>query len=101
MSDWNFLSNHGLVLISIARNPEKTARDISNDVGLTERTTHKIIVDLVNEGYITRNKIGRNNTYKIHPNKEIKDTVTDASIGELLAPLTRPIRRKKTQTSLQ
>jgi len=96
MSDWNFLSNHGLVLISIAKNPEKTARDISIDVGLTERTTHKIIYNLVNEGYITRNRIGRNNTYKIHPNKEIKDTVTDASIGELLTPLTRPIQRSKT-----
>jgi len=95
MNNWNLLSNHGLVLVVIAENPARTAKDISNYVDLTERTTHKIIVDLVEEGYITRNRVGRNNTYKVHPNKEIKDRVTNASIGELLAPLTQPIRGVK------
>jgi CTP-dependent riboflavin kinase len=87
MADWTLLTNHGLVLVSVARNPEKTARDIGNDIGLTERTTHKIIIELEKEGYITRTKQGRQNTYRIHPGMTIKDPVTDASIGELLATL--------------
>jgi hypothetical protein len=87
MVNWTFLSSHGLVLIAVANNPEKTARDIGDDIGLTERTTHKIIVDLERAGYITRRKVGRKNTYRIHPNVQIRDTVTDSSIGKLLISL--------------
>jgi len=87
MGDWTLLTSHGLVLVSIAKHPEKTAREIGNDIGLTERTTHKIIIELEKEGYITRTKKGRQNTYRIHPGMTIKDSVTDASIGELLATL--------------
>lgn len=87
MADWTFLTNHGLVMLAVAKNPEKTAREIGNDIGLTERTTHRIIVELENEGYITRTKQGRQNTYRIHSGTIIKDPVTDASIGELLATL--------------
>lgn len=87
MAEWNIFSSHGLVLISIARNPSRTAREIGDEVGLTERSTHKIIVDLEDEGYISRIKEGRQNTYKIHPGREIQDVIADASIGELLTPL--------------
>jgi DNA-binding IclR family transcriptional regulator len=82
MSDWAFITNHGLVLASIAKNPEKTAREISGDIGITERTTHKIIVDLETEGYIERFKVGRQNTYRIHPDVPIR--TGDAAVGELL-----------------
>lgn len=87
MTDWPIFTSHGLVLISVAKNPEKTAREIGDDVGLTERTAHKIIIDLEEAGYITRIKVGRQNKYRIHPNVPIKDEVTDASLGELLAML--------------
>ena len=43
---WTFITNHGLVLGYIYHNPDHTAREISNHVGITERTTHKIISDL-------------------------------------------------------
>ena len=101
MAAWTFLSSYGLVLVSVAKNPEKTARDIGGDVGLTERSIHKIIVELEKEGYITRKKVGRNNTYRIHPNMPVRDPVTDASIGELLASLgwTRKRGRKKVRDS--
>ena len=87
MGNWNFLSSHGLVLLAIAKNPEKTAREIGEEVGLTERTTHKMIVDLEQDGYITRKKVGRKNIYRIHKDEEIKDSGTEASIGELLTTL--------------
>lgn len=94
MPDWTLFSNHGLVLVAIAKNPQRTARDIGDEVGLTERTTHKIIVDLEKEGYIERIKSGRQNTYRIHWGKQITDPVVDASIGELLIALA-PGRRKR------
>jgi DNA-binding Lrp family transcriptional regulator len=95
MSYWTFITNHGLVLASIAKNPEKTAREISSDIGITERTTHKIIIDLERDGYIERVKVGRNNTYRIHTDVPIRSG--DAAVGELLAMLGWK-RRKKQDT---
>jgi len=85
MSDWSFLTNHALVLASIAKNADKTAREIGDDVGVTERTAHKIITDLEIGGYITTIKVGNRNTYRIHPELPIK--AADAAVGELLALL--------------
>ena len=56
---WTFITNHGLILSYISHKASSTAREISMYVGVTERTTHKIISDLESEGYITRRKIGR------------------------------------------
>jgi len=100
MADWTLFTSHGLVLVSIAKNPDRTAREIGDDVGLTERTTHKIIIDLEEAGYITRIKAGRQNKYRIHRNVPIQEDATDTSLGELLATLgwKRKIRKSKTET---
>jgi DNA-binding transcriptional ArsR family regulator len=98
MIGWTLFSNHGLVLVSIAKDPNRPARQIGDEIGLTERTVHKIIIDLEKAGYIERVKMGRQNTYTIDPDRPIKDPVTDASIGELLAPLTRKRRAGKTES---
>ena len=87
MDNWGLFTSHGLVLVAVAKNPTRTAREIGDDVGLTERTTHRIILDLEKAGYISRTKVGRNNTYSISPNVTIRDQVTDASVGQLLAVL--------------
>ena len=83
--NWTFITKHGLVLASIAKNPEKTAREIGDDVGVTERTAHKIINELENEGYITKRKVGTRNTYGIHPSVPLK--TGEAAVGELLMML--------------
>ena len=94
MGDWTFVTNHGLVLASIAKHPEKTAREIGDDVGITERTAHKIIMDLDKEGYITKSKVGRQNTYRIHPN--VPFGPSDVAVGGLLVMLGWK-RRKRQQ----
>src|SRR3972149_5092259 len=95
MSDWAFIPRHGLVLATIAKNPEKTAREIGDDVGVTERTAHKIITDLERDGYITKTKVGTRNTYRIHPSVPLK--AGDAAVGELLTMLGwKRYRRSKT-----
>jgi len=82
MGEWTFITNHAAVLATIAKNPDKTAREIGDDVGVTERTAHKIITDLEKEGYITKTKVGIKNTYRIHPEIPIKRA--DSAVGELL-----------------
>jgi len=96
MPEWTFVTNHGLVLASIAKHPEKTAREIGDDAGITERTAHKIIMDLEKEGYITKTKVGRHNMYGIHPNVPIK--TGDAAVGELLVMLGWKRRKRRTKT---
>ena len=96
MANWTFITNHGLVLASIAKNLEKTAREIGDDIGITERTAHKIIMDLEKEGYITKTKVGTRNTYTINPDLQIK--TGDASVGELLVMLGWKRRRRQTKS---
>lgn len=98
MGDWTFITNHGLVLASIAKNPEKTAREIGDDVGVTERTAHKIINDLEKDGYITKKKVGTRNTYGIHPGVPLKRG--EAAVGELLMMLGWK-HRKRYRTKIQ
>jgi DNA-binding Lrp family transcriptional regulator len=87
MADWAFITNHGLVLTAIAKHPNMTARQIGDEVGITEKTVHKIILDLGEGGYVSKVKAGRQNTYQIHPDVPIKDGISDASVGELLVML--------------
>lgn len=82
MTEWTFVTNHALVLASIAKKHDQTAREIGDDVGVTERTAHKIILDLEKDGYITKTKVGVRNRYSIHPKLPIK--TAGGAVGELL-----------------
>ncbi|MDP2730383.1 MAG: transcriptional regulator [Dehalococcoidales bacterium] len=93
MNEWKFITNHGLVLASIATGHGKTARDIGDEVGITERTTHKIIVDLEKDGYITKTRVGNRNRYRILP--EVLMKTTDIAVGELLELLGWKRRKRK------
>ena len=95
MAEWSFITNHGLVLATIARHPQSTAREIGDSVGITERSAHKIINDLNEAGYITKIKVGRNNKYRIHPDVPLKDEDSDAAVGELLVMLGWKRRKKQ------
>lgn len=64
--NWTFLSNHGHVLICISRNPDLRVRDIADLVGITERSALAILADLEDAGYISIDRIGRRNTYKVN-----------------------------------
>jgi predicted transcriptional regulator of viral defense system len=85
---WTFITNHGLVLSYIFHNPSHTAREIANHVGVTERTTHKIISDLEEAGYIERRKSGRKNLYRVDPALPLRHhTKQDIIIEDLLQTL--------------
>ena len=95
MAEWSFITNHGLVLAAIAKHPRSTARELGDDVGITERTAHKIIIDLEEAGYITKTKIGRKNKYTIHPDMPLAEKATTAAVGELLVMLGWKRRRRR------
>lgn len=64
---WTFLTNHAQVLLCIAENRLITTREISEIVGITERSAQRIVDDLEEDGYITRHRQGRRNRYEVHP----------------------------------
>jgi predicted ArsR family transcriptional regulator len=98
-STWAFLTNHAHVLLCIARDPQSRARDIAQQVGITERATQRILADLIADGYITRTKIGRRNLYKINPKGHLRHPVfRDLSIGSLIEVLNQDGQPKRRQT---
>lgn len=66
MSKWTIFSNHGHVLVCLARDSEARLRDVALDVGITERAVQKIVRDLQDGGMISVTKNGRRNRYRIH-----------------------------------
>jgi len=87
--DWAFLTNHAQVLICIAHDPGVRLRDIGEQLGITERAAHRIVVALADAGYITRQRNGRRNRYTIHAHLPLPDSIArEQSIGELLKILT-------------
>jgi DNA-binding MarR family transcriptional regulator len=71
-SGWTFLSNHSHVIICLARDPEMRLRDIAVSVGITERAAIRIVSELEEAGYITREKFGRRNRYEIVVDKHLR-----------------------------
>ena len=86
---WTLVTNHGLVLSYLAHHPSHTAREIANDIGVTERTTHKIISDLETTGYVERRRVGRKNVYRVDPALPLRHhTKQDILVSDLLDALT-------------
>ena len=88
MSDWTFLTNHALVLSHIARHPRISGLELSNLIGITERATRKIIVDLLEAGYIGIKREGRRNCYSINPDLTLRHpSHGETVVGDLLEVL--------------
>ncbi|MCB9566117.1 MAG: winged helix-turn-helix transcriptional regulator [Myxococcales bacterium] len=82
---WTFLSNHGHVLVCLARDPVARVRDIAAEVGITERAVQKILADLVEAGIITRVREGRRNRYEIDADAPLRHPLeAHRSVGALL-----------------
>jgi DNA-binding MarR family transcriptional regulator len=71
-STWTFLSNHGHVLVHINRNPDSKVKEIADAVGITERSALSILSDLEASGYISVERVGRRNSYRVNTNKNFR-----------------------------
>jgi len=82
---WTFLTNHGHVLICLHRDPRMRIRDIATEVGITDRAVQAILLDLEQGGYLTKEKVGRRNEYRVHPDLAFRHpSEAMRPIGELL-----------------
>jgi DNA-binding transcriptional ArsR family regulator len=93
MAEWRFLSNHALVLLCIADDAGIRLRDIAAAVGITERAAHRIVDELEEDGYISRERRGRRNHYTLRTNLPLRHPlVQDRKLADLLALLSGPDR---------
>lgn len=84
--DWTFLTNHAHVMVCLAQDPDARGRDIAERVGITERAVQAIISDLVAGGYVSRERRGRRNHYRLNPGAPLRHPLeAEHSIGALLA----------------
>lgn len=82
---WTFLSNHGHVLVSLARDPDARMRDVADAVGITERAVQQIVRELVEQDYLHKEKVGRRNRYQVAREAHFRhDLESHVALGEFL-----------------
>src|SRR5580692_7639615 len=85
MANWGFLTSHGRALVCIAHDPGVRLRDIATSLGITERTAHGIVTDLAAAGYVSKDREGRRNRYKIQTDLPLQEAIgRQLTIGEIL-----------------
>jgi DNA-binding MarR family transcriptional regulator len=63
---WQFVTNHTQVLLCLARDPDMRLRDVADSVGITIGSAQRILSDLVEAGFVERERHGRRNRYVIN-----------------------------------
>jgi predicted ArsR family transcriptional regulator len=83
------------VFIEVAQRPDATVRQVADAAGITERQAHRVLADLVDDGYVHRERVGRRNRYRVDKRRPIgPPSEPGRLVGELLKALngTRPRR---------
>lgn len=75
---WTFFTNHGFVLMVVARRPDLKLKEVAEEVGITLRQTQAIVGDLVEAGYLERRREGRRNRYVVHGDRPLRHRLTEA-----------------------
>lgn len=82
---WTFLTNHAHVVLTLAANPEMTIRGLAIQVGITERAVQGILNDLVDSGYLARERVGRQNRYQLLLDRPLRHHVeAHRNLGDLV-----------------
>src|SRR3954454_6243460 len=85
---WTFLTNHAQVLLCVAATPDIRLRDVAERVGVTERSTQRILSELVAAGYVKATREGRRNRYTVDRDHAMRHNAQRGyEIGALLEAL--------------
>jgi hypothetical protein len=88
VASWTFLTNHARVLLLVAHDPGVRLRDIAASLDITERSAFGIITDLVEAGYVIKEKDGRRNRYHVQAHLPLPEpTARERTVGVVLALL--------------
>jgi predicted DNA-binding transcriptional regulator len=82
---WTFLTNHAHVLVCLVRDPDATVEAVAREVGITERSARRIVLDLEAAGYLSRERVGRRNRYSFDTARPLRHPVErHRTVGALL-----------------
>jgi predicted ArsR family transcriptional regulator len=82
---WGFLTNHARALLCIAQDPGVRLREIATALGITERAAFGIVTDLVEAGYVLKDRNGRRNRYRVQVDQPLPDArLRQRTVGQLL-----------------
>jgi DNA-binding IclR family transcriptional regulator len=85
---WTFLTNHAQVLLCLASSPDIRLRDVAERIGITERSTQRILSELVDAGYVKATREGRRNRYTVDRDHAMRHSAqVGHDIGALLEAL--------------
>lgn len=65
MTQSQLFTNHLLTLAALYEQPDLRLRDLAEQTGITERSAHRIVGELVRDGYLVRRRVGARNHYEI------------------------------------
>lgn len=86
---WTFLTNHAHVLIVLHAQPDLVLREVAMRVGITERAVQRIVQDLEEQGFLSREKVGRKNRYEVRTTESLRHPIeSHRKIGDLLKLIT-------------
>ncbi|MFH1383317.1 MAG: helix-turn-helix domain-containing protein [Chloroflexota bacterium] len=88
MTEWTFITHHGLVLLYVSGHPQCTAREMALAINVTERTVHRILDNLEAQGYIKRQRTGKGSLFQTNPDLGLRHELTrDVVVGDLIKVL--------------
>ena len=92
---WHFLTNHTQVLLCLVRDPDVRLRDVAERVGITERAAQRILADLIDAGFVTRERLGRRNRYLINRHGQMRHPAQEGQEIEGLLELLEPLAERE------
>jgi DNA-binding MarR family transcriptional regulator len=85
---WTLLSHHAHLLLALDRDPDFTIDQMAQILGITSRSVVNLINDLVDDGYLSKTKDGRNNHYEINKEAPLRHSTSQGkTVGQLIAAL--------------
>ncbi len=84
---WTFFTNHTHALVCVALNPDITQREIAEEIGITSRAVHTILLDLVLVEAISRYRHGRGYRYLLHGDCLVPGISNGTTVRDLLSAL--------------
>jgi DNA-binding MarR family transcriptional regulator len=85
---WTLLSHHAHLLLALDQDPDYTIDQLAQILGITSRSVVNLINDLVDDGYLSKTKDGRNNHYEINRKAPLRHSTSQGkTVGELISAL--------------
>ena len=92
--DWTILSTHGMVLTHIAANPDRTLRELSDALGLTERWVGRVVKDLQDADMLRVERRGLRNHYQVNPDAHFRHpTLAHIPLAHIIEAVVSELKR--------